>query len=385
MSDQHTAVILLGASRFPDLESVRPSVALRKSSTGFKEYILENFEEFQCSQDLILDLFDSDESGSKQLEEIHRFLNFFTKKTASANGYAIRNLVIHYAGHGLILGESGEFGLAVNYTKSEMLIPTCITMGQFAETIKAPARFMRKFMIIDCCFAAKIINDWLPGDSAGSLTQLVQRETANEFQSEGRPGCNGVPKRGTAVLCAADKDSVAIGSHPTGTTLFTGALLDALARQDAKDRYSLQELNELTWQCILESNHSVRPVIFSPDQRDGDIASLQIFPRWKKKQTVKEFEKIKAKKYIVQLDMNIPDNMSNEFSESTVGLPKIVPDFMEKTTQKKYKTSIQRWWVRIIVVLILLGSIWVIISHGDTPLKEVIMRCTYTSGHCYFF
>lgn len=271
-------MILLGGSRFPFLESVESSEALRKSSECFKAYIQAEGDCLHCPSEQVLDLFDADKSPAAQLEEIHLFIDQFSKKTAVANGFTIRNLIIYYVGHGLILGSEGEFGLAVNYTKSSLLLPTCIVMSHFSETIKSPARYMRKFLIIDCCFAGKMVVDWLPGDSASTLAEIVRRSTVDEFGSAEKKTAEN-PRRGTAVLCAADKDSVAIGSHPSGMTLFTGAMLDALSRIDSQDLYSLQDLYDRTWQCIQEASHSVRPVVFSPDQREGDISRLQLFPR----------------------------------------------------------------------------------------------------------
>lgn len=375
MNTQKTAVILLGGSQFPYLESVEPSSALRKSSAEFKKYIEEHLEELQCSPDLILDLFDSDESGSIQLEHIHQFLNLFTKSTAVTDGFTIRNVIIYYAGHGLILGEDGEFGLAVNYTKSDRLIPTSITMGQFSGTIKTPARFMRKFIILDCCFAAKMISIMLPGDSASSLSQIVQRETTNEFKGEGKPNSKKVPTRGMAVLCAADKDSVAIGSHPAGTTLFTGALLEALARQSDQNHYSLQELNDLTWHCILESDHHVRPVVFSPDQREGDIARLPIFPRRKKKISVDSFGETKtsvasphhdADVIIVPLEFVQP---AEETSEVISVTPKNSTNDSE-ISQEKEKAR----FVKVRHILIAVVSSLLISLGGSAPMEEVATK-----------
>jgi Caspase domain len=283
---ERTALILIGARSFPDLDDVADLASVEASSRAFKEYASQQAIRLGISAGFVLDLFDAPDSPGSQLEQVEEFLEHFNSATRATldehgNRTSFQNVILHYVGHGLLVGERGSFALAVRYTKQKRQRTTSIMMDGLAETIKLHAKFARKYVILDCCFAGKAVEDWLPGDAATSLTHIVSDKTAKAFADNEDESFLEIPPRGTAMVCAADKDNVARGVHPKrGTTLFTGALLDALrSPRPTLGLLSLQDLNQRTWQEIRALGQSVRPILFCTEQKDGDISQYPFFPR----------------------------------------------------------------------------------------------------------
>jgi hypothetical protein len=90
------------------------------------------------------------------------------------------------------------------------------------------------------------------------------------------------PPSGTALFCACSADAVAIVDENTGTTMFTRALIDVLKTGDADlgERLTLAEVNSLVRARINElyGPDRVRPELYDPDQRKGDLSLIPCFP-----------------------------------------------------------------------------------------------------------
>lgn len=140
-------------------------------------------------------------------------------------------------------------------------------MKDLAAALKEVARGLRRYLILDCCFAAAAVGEF----QSGSATQVVREKTLDAF-----------PTKGTALLCAASSKDPARAPHGASYTMFTGALLDVLinGQPDLGARLSLEELGSSIIRRLKDTytEEAVRPEVHAPDQRDGNIADLPLFP-----------------------------------------------------------------------------------------------------------
>lgn len=140
-------------------------------------------------------------------------------------------------------------------------------MSDFARTLKQDARDLRRYLILDCCFAASAFVEF-QGTGVAETTRV---KTLSEF-----------PKKGTALLCACSAHDVALAPRGDQYTMFSGALLEVLKRGDPSldFRLSLEQLGDRIKEVIKRKypDTAVRPEVDSPDQREGDVADIPLFP-----------------------------------------------------------------------------------------------------------
>ncbi|WP_155631871.1 hypothetical protein [Burkholderia stagnalis] len=88
------------------------------------------------------------------------------------------------------------------------------------------------------------------------------------------------PIRGTTVLCAADKDSQAKAPRTQVFTAFSGILIDVLlnGKINGPSLFSLRDIVNIACTRIKEMEDVPMPVLLSPDQTEGDLADLDMFP-----------------------------------------------------------------------------------------------------------
>jgi len=154
-------------------------------------------------------------------------------------------------------------------TEEEAEDTTAYKISSLSGAINISARSIRKWVILDCCHSAAAFSDLQP--QAGKLTDVIAAEAEKAF-----------PPQGTALLCASSADQIALNPTDGDFTMFSGVLLDVLksGSDDLEDRLSLKDVYNLVEQEIFRRfrDKSVRPELYSPDQRKGDVALIPFFP-----------------------------------------------------------------------------------------------------------
>lgn len=261
---QQILALVLGASSFrraPKLAQGRP---FYNSARDFYEY-LTGSEGLRLAGENVNWLFDDSRSPSDQLQDIRDFLE--SRFTAIKNeGVQLQDLIFYYVGHGLFSGADHTYCLAIRATDERNEGLTSIRASDLASIIRDSARFVRKFLILDCCFSAAAYKEFQSGPLTAGRTKLLDE----------------LPQRGTTLLCSASAQDPSLAPEGLSRTMFSDSLLKALRQGHPffGPRLSLSELGDLVKRNIREAypNNWVRPEVHSPDQREGDVASVPLFP-----------------------------------------------------------------------------------------------------------
>lgn len=261
---QQTLALLLGASSFRRYPTLAQGKPFYNSAQDFKEYLVDS-QGLSLPEDNVNSLFDDTRSPSDQLHDIGDFIERRTA-TLKTQGIPPTDLIVYYAGHGFFSGQDQAYSLAVRFTDQQNEGVTSLRVSDLASVIKACARFLRKFLILDCCFSAAAYKEFQTGPLAASRVKLL-----HEF-----------PERGTSMLCSASSQDASLVPAGLSRTMFSDALINALRHGHASlgPRLSVSELGDLVKVNLVEtySDTWVRPEVHSPDQREGDIASVPLFP-----------------------------------------------------------------------------------------------------------
>lgn len=257
--------VLLGASEFPKSPQLLESRSFYNSAYEIKRY-LGDAQGMALPRENILSLFDDTRSSSDQLEEIAEFLgrrDTYLRNTDAAP----EQLLIYYVGHGLFTrGADQAYCLAVRNTNQNNEGPTSLRAADLATVVKENARHLKRYLVLDCCFAASIQKEF----QSGALT-AVRVQINREF-----------PERGTALMCSSNAYEPSRAPQGLEHTMFSSALLRSLRTGDKQGgpRLSFSELGDLVREYIQETFHGtgVRPEVHSPDQREGDVANVPLFP-----------------------------------------------------------------------------------------------------------
>jgi hypothetical protein len=260
-----TLAVILGASRFPRYPQLHQGPSFYNSAAGLMEY-LEDAKGMGLPSENILWLFDDSESPSEQLVEIAEFL---TRRDAQLKtvGTRAEDLLIYYVGHGLFTrGAEQAYCLALRNTNLINEGATSMRAAELAGVVKENAAFMRRYLILDCCFAASIYREFQSGPLTAASVQIKK-----EF-----------PERGTAVMCSSNAYEPARAPLGLDRTMFSGSLIRALRAGDKRGgpQFSFSELGDLIRDDLSSSYPEtwVRPEVHSPDQRQGNVAHLPLFP-----------------------------------------------------------------------------------------------------------
>lgn len=266
--------ILLGASTFPN-SKLPGGKAFYNSATDLQEY-LEDARGLGLPRENVLSLFDVSDAPSVQLIEAGKWLRERTREPARG-GCDPTDLLIYYVGHGLFArGDQQAYCLATRSTHDMNQGATSIRASDLAGTIRENAAFVRRYLILDCCFSASILKEF----QSGAVT-AVSVQIRNEFQ------------RGTALLCSSSAGEVSKAPQELVHTMFSHALIQSLRQghRACGPRLSISELGDVIKERISRSYaEGVRPEVHSPDQREGDIAKIPLFPNpaYRERETVKE-------------------------------------------------------------------------------------------------
>lgn len=261
--------IILGASDFSRAELTSDS-AFRESAQAFRQYLIGG-SGLGLPRENILDLFDNDSSSSSIDEQIHEFLAS-RASALKAESQDVSDVVIYYTGHGLFTPPSDTYALALRYTTRARLGASSLHIDHLAEALRQHVRFSRRFVILDCCFAASAYSSF----ESEPLDVAIRQSTAAFIT------------RGTALLCASAQDRPAksrlsTGATPSGMTLFSESLMGVLTEgmpQVTDSLLSLRDVGLGVEQRMKAQAHGEgpRPQVKSPDERDGDPATVPLFP-----------------------------------------------------------------------------------------------------------
>ena len=254
-SPDTTLSVILGVSKCPRSPHLADLPGSRNAADAFYEYLTANFE---LPEENIKDLFDSRKSPADQLGEIGDWL--FTK------GKFLKDLIVFYTGHGGFTPGDHKFFLATRSTKERLEGATSIRIVDLATALEMNAPFARRYLIFDCCFAGSVVSEFM--SSPGSVALSKTKEA--------------FPTVGTAILCSSSSQDLSIA--PTGGrfTRFSEALLGVLLEGNGRisTDLSLYHVGAQARERIVEKypEDRMRPEVHSPNQREGNVATVELFP-----------------------------------------------------------------------------------------------------------
>jgi hypothetical protein len=274
-SPQTTLLILLGASSWPRSE-LGGSTAFENAVRDLQAYFLSDPYGFHLPRSHALDLFNSDDSGPDILDRISNFL----KDRIALNkesGADIRDILVYFVGHGGITKDSSIFYLAIRHTEKDYEKATSIAIDDLAERLKKDARFQRRILVLDCCFAAAAVRFF----QGPAPTVLLREKTIAAFEEKDQG--EGFPSRGTSFLGSSGKDVASVILPDETSTMFTSAFLSVLRTGDPfqkRELLPLRTVHRLTIDLLSKQygDNFPRPELHSPDQTEGKVEDVPFFP-----------------------------------------------------------------------------------------------------------
>jgi len=257
---------MLGASQYPRDEKLSNEQFLH-TAEAVRQYF-QSRDAFALPSDNMLWLFDSPEAPSELDGRIRDFLRSARQRDEASRP---RDVIVYYIGHGFFDDQKSYF-LALHSLRPDAP-DSSYRFKSLQLAIKSEARHARKYLILDACYSGAASREWM---SPNADAQLVVNEVAQEMKDD-------LPHKGTALLCATNRDDPARAPAKAEYTMFSGALIDVLQTPielAAEYRLSLRQLRDLAYDVIRSRypDDAVRPEVHSPDQKEGDIAGIGLFP-----------------------------------------------------------------------------------------------------------
>jgi hypothetical protein len=258
-------LLLLGGACYPFRKDLALP-AFPKAHAAFKDAMTGGAAQIVAPHDC-LDLFDDNGAWANQQQQIANWL-------AVKRGEADRPeaLLLYYIGHGGIAKGGDQVYLTINASTALDPYFSSIPRESLATLLRSAANDYRKYLIIDCCFAAAVV-------------KLMQSPIADKMTLELRRVGKAVRKPnsgGLAALCASSSLAAASADGRDGLTQFTDALLSALR---AGDPDSSDDLSFETVRALLEHQleerygvDAVAPSSYFADDFHQPIHRLPLFP-----------------------------------------------------------------------------------------------------------
>src|ERR1700691_1683641 len=261
MGTVRRTAIVLGAGNFRRSPSLNRA-GFSASAKDFVSYLIDE-RLFALPSGDLLDLFDSDMSPGDQIERMCDFLD----RSAGDSGSDGRDVLLYYVGHGGFVGMNKDYFLSVAVTREGFEGPTAIRMADLSSALRDHAGGARKYLILDCCFAASAFAQF----QDSGLSGVICSQTLDPL-----------PPRGTALLCSSGSRQVSLSPCGESHTLFSGAFLEVLRNGEVSGRaaFSLEDVGRRV-KSLLKARCPedwVRPEVHSPDMREGSVAHIPIFP-----------------------------------------------------------------------------------------------------------
>ena len=219
-----------------------------------------------------LDLFDDDRSWPDQLLAARTWLRG-RLEYGQTMGRPAENVIVHYVGHGWFKPNSDDHLLTINHTDRDDKVATSAALSGLNDMLKREARPLRRYYLLDACFAAASVRDLMADHG-----EVIERQVGQIL----RVWPEEVATRGVAALCSADKSSIASAKGQDSVTQFTDGLLAVLGEGEASfgDDMSLRQVT-LKLREVLEARYGeemVHPVLVAPNDEGGGIAGVPLFP-----------------------------------------------------------------------------------------------------------
>jgi hypothetical protein len=260
-SQASKAAIVIGASKFEKSPGLNRA-GFYESASDFIAYLLDE-KLFALPSRNLLNLFDSKLSPGDHLETICDFLEGYLRQAPGDTN----DIVIFYVGHGGFVGLNAEYFLTIATTKEGLEGSSSIRIGDFSSALRDHAKRARKYLILDCCFAASAFSQF----QSPSLSDIISAQTLEPL-----------PRTGTALLCSSGPRQVSLALPGQTHTMFSGALMQVLRNGESSGQaaFSLQQVGSRV-EDILRQKYApdwIRPEVHSPDMSEGDIACVPVFP-----------------------------------------------------------------------------------------------------------
>lgn len=280
--------IILGADAWPMMPTLKPSIAYQRSRDRLKRYMIK---ELGLKDGVtLLDLFNSDASNTLLDQKIREFLIGQSKD----NNPTFSDLILYYVGHGDVTTQDQRFQVILRSTNLDQKDYTGYQIRLMAETLKKHAYKVRKYIILDCCYARAALPDFLlqAGDAIEDIVpQKIHQEARVQLLKD----------TGTVLLCAAGEDqwgfvpefdNETLENSNDALTMFTYGLVNTLDRgiDDAEQNLNIQEIYDHTVDLIASRfpQKYVKPVL---DAAKGDrekLTQVRVFPNPAKHVTQEE-------------------------------------------------------------------------------------------------
>ena len=253
-------VILLGSSKFPNDPQLQGSDSFSNSS----EAIFSWLTKVGITSDQILNLFNCQDGPGDILSKINKFINGQISKDSG-----IKDLLIYYVGHGDLTPEN-DYYLAIQNTRSISRPSSSLMVRELSKVLNKSNKGLRKFLILDCCFAGNALTNFQSStDSNKSNSKLADIIGSN------------LPPKGTSLLCSSSKWNQSKFLQGDEYTMFSDGLIQVLTngvKHIERPFLTFKEIEKEVKEYISNKHgdQAVLPEIHSPDQRDGDIAEIDL-------------------------------------------------------------------------------------------------------------
>jgi hypothetical protein len=260
--------IIFGASKWPDLPMLGSSNAFTISAARMYNYLTDRAG-LNLVPSFVKCLFDSKLTRDQLDLEIRSFL-----ERHYVDGIpSFTDVIIYYTGHGDFTKGEQHFQVLLRSSNEKIEDFAGYTMRQLAATVNAAARKARKFVFLDCCYAAAAFSDW-------QRQGLQDPRRAIEFQAQEHfPDSQEIT--GTVLFCACDERQWALFKDDQ-PTMFSGSLLNALVSGDNErgKHLSVEDIYELTKEDILRQygSEAVAPLLHVPKGQSEILTSYPLFP-----------------------------------------------------------------------------------------------------------
>lgn len=266
-------LLSLGGATYPNASLLRHD-AFAASSNAISAFLTKGDTPLVRREDH-LDLMDNPRSWPDQLMSVRTWLRARITAVAQAVGSEnVDNVLVHYVGHGMFRPNSEEHYLSINATDGDDRAMTSASLGELNEILTKNAPRQRRIYLLDACFAAASLRDIMsaPGNALEEKVGAIISPWPESGHGES----------GVAALCSADRISTASASGERRLTQFTDGVLSVLENGDASvsDGLSLRRTHQLL-RTVLRSRYgedAVKPVLVAPEDSDGGIAAVPIFP-----------------------------------------------------------------------------------------------------------
>jgi hypothetical protein len=319
---ERSLAILLGASEFPRYAQWSRN-SFKRSAFAVEEYFRDPMG-LDVKQEDLLNLFDDPGDPSQQLTKIEHFLS---ERNPDDTSEPPANLLVYYVGHGCFSNDKHHC-FALRGTRPTPLGGSALRGGDLAEAIRHGASQLRRFLFIDCCFAAALFSEF-QASSPGSVFEAQIDEE--------------LPSSGTALLCASSKDLPALAPATWQYTMFGRALIETLRQGDRRmgPLMSLREVEILCRACVRKNSPDsfTRPELHVPKADEGDIANVHVFPNpaWPPHRAALEEQRHNAESEqdSEQVPVYRDPDASNEQQQAKDKAPKVVTERSHMEAEQK--------------------------------------------------